>query len=378
MSTGPRALAAEGLVKTFGRGAARVVAADGASFEVRQGELFTLLGPSGCGKTTTLRLVAGLERPDAGRVVFEGTDWTPLPPYRRSVGMVFQSYALFPHMSVFENVAYGLRVRAMPRAEVARRVGEVIELVGLAGTHARRPAQLSGGQQQRVALARALVYHPKLLLLDEPLSNLDAKLRVYMRGEIKRIQRQAGICALYVTHDQEEALSISDRIAVMHAGRVAQVGAPAEIYERPSSVFVADFVGKANFIECTVLGRDGDTYRVHTSAGEQLQGRAAAESLPLADGAPALLFLRPERMTLAAAGRGDGLRATITDIEYLGSLVRYTLSGAAGPKMLVDAPPVDGVRRAGDDVVVSFSPDHAQVYPRPAGADTARAASSAT
>jgi iron(III) transport system ATP-binding protein len=287
--------------------------------------------------------------------------------------MVFQSYALFPHMSVFENVAYGLRVRSVPREEITRRVEEVIELVGLTGTRARRPGQLSGGQQQRIALARALVYHPKLLLLDEPLSNLDAKLRVYMRGEIKRIQRQAEICALYVTHDQEEALSISDRIAVMQAGRIAQVGTPAEIYERPASVFVADFVGKANFLECAVLGREGDTYDVRASGGELLRARAAAGSRPLPEGAPALLFLRPERVALSDTSRaGGGLRAKVTDIEYLGSLVRYTLTGGGGWKILVDAPPLDGARRVGEEVAISFALEHAQVFARPA-TDAARA-----
>ncbi len=357
-------LSVEGLRKVFGEGPSQIVAADGVAFDVRDGELFTLLGPSGCGKTTTLRLVAGLERPDAGRVVFEGTDWTPLPPFRRSIGMVFQSYALFPHLSVFENVAYGLRVRRMPHAEVRRRVDEALDLVGLTGTRARRPGELSGGQQQRVALARALVYRPRLLLLDEPLSNLDAKLRVYMRGEIKRIQRQASICALYVTHDQEEALSISDRIAVMHAGHVAQVGTPADVYEQPASTFVADFVGKANFLECTVVGRDGDLYVVR-AGGEQLRARAATGGPPPTVGERALLFIRPERAALSAASRGGpGLRARVTNIEYLGSLVRYTLTGLDGWTMLIDAAPHDGTRQAGDETLVTFSPDHAQVFPR--------------
>ncbi len=364
MTAASTKLTVEGLRKAFGEGPSQVAAADGVGFEVRDGELFTLLGPSGCGKTTTLRLVAGLERPDAGRVVFEGTDWTPLPPFRRSLGMVFQSYALFPHLSVFENVAYGLRVRRIPQAEIGRRVDDALDLVGLAGTRARRPGELSGGQQQRVALARALVYRPRLLLLDEPLSNLDAKLRVYMRGEIKRIQRQAGICALYVTHDQEEALSISDRIAVMHAGHVAQIGTPAQVYEQPASTFVADFVGKANFLECTVAGHDGDLYVVQ-AGGEHLRARAAAGSPPLAAGERALLFIRPERAALAPIAAGAaGLRARVTNIEYLGSLVRYTLAGLEGWTMLVDAAPHDGVRQTGDEALVTFSPDHAQVFPR--------------
>jgi iron(III) transport system ATP-binding protein len=359
------ALIVEGLSKGFGQGAARVTAVDGVTFDVRQGELFTLLGPSGCGKTTTLRLVAGLERPDGGRVVFDGMEWTPLPPYRRSIGMVFQSYALFPHMTVFENVAYGLRVRSTPRAELRRRVEESITLVGLTGTQARRPSQLSGGQQQRIALARALVYHPKLLLLDEPLSNLDAKLRVYMRGEIRRIQRQAGICALYVTHDQEEALSISDRMAVMQAGRVAQVGTPAEIYERPASIFVADFVGKANFLECTVTASHEGLVEIQMPAGERLRARAAAERASLVAGTPAVLFLRPERVALQdPTGGSHGLRARVTDLEYLGSLVRYSVTGSGGWIALVDAPPLNGIRQVGAEVVLTFSEEHAQVFPR--------------
>ncbi len=364
MSTRPVKLGVEGVRKVFGEGPAQVVAADDVGFEVSDGELFTLLGPSGCGKTTTLRLVAGLEHPDAGRIVFEGADWTPLPPFRRSIGMVFQSYALFPHMSVFENVAYGLRVRRLARVEVARRVEEALELVGLAGTRARRPAQLSGGQQQRVALARALVYHPKLLLLDEPLSNLDAKLRVYMRGEVKRIQRQAGTCAVYVTHDQEEALSISDRIAVMAAGRIEQVGTPSEIYERPTSTFVADFVGKANFLECTVLGHDGDECVIRCGSA-RLRARTAAGSSRIPEGADGLLFFRPERAAIADARTGaDGLPARIRDAEYLGSLVRYTLTGEGDKTVLADVPPTGGIRRAGEEVLVTLTPEQAQVFPK--------------
>lgn len=357
-------LGVEGVRKVFGDGPSQVVAADDVGFDVRDGELFTLLGPSGCGKTTTLRLVAGLERPDAGRIVFEGADWTPLPPFRRSIGMVFQSYALFPHMSVFENVAYGLRVRKTSREEIGRLVDEAIEMVGLAGTRARRPGQLSGGQQQRVALARALVYHPKLLLLDEPLSNLDAKLRVYMRGEVKRIQRQAGICAVYVTHDQEEALSISDRIAVMQAGRIAQVGTPAEIYEQPTSTFVADFVGKANFLECTVLEHDGEACVIRCG-GARLRARAATGSPPMPAGTAGLLFFRPERAVISPVREGaTGLPARVGDIEYLGSLVRYTLTGEGGWTVLVDAPPIGGIRQVGEEVLITLATDYAQVFPK--------------
>jgi len=217
--------------------------------EIRDGEFMTLLGPSGCGKTTTLRIVAGLEKPDSGEILFQGERVNDIPPYERGIGIVFQDYALFPHMTVFKNVAFGLEMRRLPREEIGRKVKHALELVGLAGLENRYPEQLSGGQQQRVALARALVVEPDVLLLDEPLSNLDAKIRERLRSEIRRIQRELGITTIYVTHDQEEAMAVSDRIAVMNVGRVEQVGKPLELYYRPKTEFVARFLGTSNILE---------------------------------------------------------------------------------------------------------------------------------
>ena len=242
-----------GVRKSYGD----VVAVDGVDLEIASGEFFTLLGPSGSGKTTTLRLIAGFERPDAGRIELAGRDVTGRPPYLRDVNTVFQDYALFPHMTVGENVAYGLRVKGVPRAERRKRVDEVLNVVRLPGLGDRKPAQLSGGQRQRVALARALVNHPQVLLLDEPLGALDLKLRQEMQTELKRIQEEVGITFLYVTHDQDEALTMSDRLAVFNLGRIEQLGSPAEVYERPANAFVAGFVGVSNVIE-----RDGSRFAV--------------------------------------------------------------------------------------------------------------------
>lgn len=238
--------------------------------EARDGEFLTLLGPSGCGKTTTLRIIAGFEKPERGGILFDGKRVNDLPPYERGIGIVFQDYALFPHMTVFKNIAFGLEMKRLPKAEIERRVRWALELVGLEGLENRYPEQLSGGQQQRVALARALVVEPDVLLLDEPLSNLDAKIRERLRGEIKRIQRELGITTVYVTHDQEEAMAVSDRIAVMNVGRVEQVGKPLELYYRPRTEFVARFLGLSNILElkaengkaclgglCFDVGRDG-------------------------------------------------------------------------------------------------------------------------
>ncbi|MEM2414106.1 MAG: ABC transporter ATP-binding protein, partial [Sulfolobales archaeon] len=253
--------------KRFGK----VLAVDKVSVEIEKGEFFTFLGPSGCGKTTTLRIIAGLEIPDEGRVIMDGADITYLPPHKRDTAMVFQNYALWPHMTVFENVAYGLKVRKYPKEEIRRKVKEVLELVRLEGLEDRYPTQLSGGQQQRVALARALVVEPKALLLDEPLSNLDAKLRIEMREELKRIQKSLNITAVYVTHDQEEAMVLSDRIAVMNRGRVVQIGSPEELYGRPKTLFVATFIGKYNILEGVVREVEGDTVSIESS-GIRIRG----------------------------------------------------------------------------------------------------------
>jgi spermidine/putrescine ABC transporter ATP-binding subunit len=292
------------------------------SLQVRRGEFFTLLGPSGCGKTTTLRMIAGLVEPDAGEILFDGHPVTRTPPWRRNIGMVFQNYALWPHMTVFENVAFGLVERGTPRREVARQVEDALALVGLSGVGGRLPSQLSGGQQQRVALARAVVVRPALLLLDEPLSNLDARLRVQMRAELVRLQRQLGITTIYVTHDQEEALMLSTRIAVMARGRLVQLGTPQEVYERPADPFVADFLGGANFLPGVVRETVGATLAVDLPGLGRLHA-AAARNPGVAAGARVVVSLRPEALTLAhpvAAGADDALVGTLRLRTYLGWL----------------------------------------------------------
>ncbi|MGC8782527.1 MAG: ABC transporter ATP-binding protein, partial [Anaerolineae bacterium] len=280
------------IVKKFvGRGgSAEVTAVDGVSLSIERGEMVTLLGPSGCGKTTTLRLIAGFEFPTAGQIVLDGRPINDLPPHKRDMSMVFQSYAIFPHLNVFENIAYGLNVQHRPQSEIKRRVAQVLELVELTGLENRAPNQLSGGQQQRVALARALVMEPKVLLMDEPLSNLDAKLREQMRTEIRRIQRRLGITSVYVTHDQTEAMTLSDRIVVMNQGRIEQIGRPTEVYRRPRTRFVADFIGRANFIEATVRGQENGTL-ITDALGAVL--RAPAPEGVLRPGDRVTLVVRP-------------------------------------------------------------------------------------
>ena len=290
-----------GLVKRYGA----LAAVAGIDLDVGRGEFFTLLGPSGSGKTTTLRLIAGFELPDTGRVELAGVDVTTRPPYGRDVNTVFQDYALFPHMTVLENVAYGLRVRKVPKPERRRRADQALEMVRLAGLGARKPAQLSGGQRQRVALARAIVNRPQVLLLDEPLGALDLKLRQEMQSELKRIQREVGITFVYVTHDQEEALTMSDRLAVFNDGRIEQVGAPADVYEHPANEFVAGFVGVSNMLE-----RDGRRFTV-----------------------------RPEKVRLLADGEdGAGLhveRGTVREVAYVGMVTRYAVALERGGELQV-------------------------------------------
>jgi putative spermidine/putrescine transport system ATP-binding protein len=284
---------------------------------VEQGEFITLLGPSGCGKTTVLRMVAGFETPSEGSIRIDGRDVVNLRPSQRNIGMVFQAYALFPNMTVAENVAFGMRVAGSPRAEIDARVAEMLGIIRLPDLGARYPFQLSGGQQQRVALARALAVRPKVLLLDEPLSALDAKIRVSLRQEIRAIQRKLGITTIFVTHDQEEALSMSDRIVVMNAGVAEQVGAPFDIYNRPSTRFVAGFVGTLNMLEAEVL--DAAAGRV-AIAGQEL---ALRRPLPTAAGARVGLALRPESVTLGARpGQDATLRGAVAEVNFLGSVVR--------------------------------------------------------
>jgi len=363
------------LCKTFGAGAEGVAAVRNVSFEVAAGELFTLLGPSGCGKTTTLRLIAGLETATAGRIVFDGQDFTSLPPFRRNLGMVFQSYALYPHMSIFENAAYGLRARRTPEDTVRQKVREVLELVGLAGYEGRRPGQLSGGQQQRIALARALVYGPRLLLLDEPLSNLDAKLRVYMREEIRKIQQRAGITTVYVTHDQEEALSISDRLAVMYRGEIIQIGAPSDVYAAPASVGVADFLGRANFLEATVVAPEAGRVQVRLASGLRLEVERGDPAWTPASGEAATLFIRPERVSLGTDGGGDDVRleATVVRRTFLGGIVRYALDAGGGRPVLADLQRLFPGAEVGASIPVRFRLADVRAYPasqRPWGEET--------
>jgi putative spermidine/putrescine transport system ATP-binding protein len=302
----------DSVVKLFDGG---VRAVDGVSAEIRAGEFFALLGPSGCGKTTTLRLIAGFELADAGRILVGGEDITSLPPHKRGMSMVFQNYALFPHRTVFENVAFGLKMRQVGREETARRVKDALRLVALDGLEERRPSQLSGGQQQRVALARAIVVEPAVLLCDEPLGALDKKLRQTMQFELKQLQRQLGVTLVFVTHDQEEALAMSDRVAVMRGGKIEQLGAPAELYDRPATRFVADFLGDANVIEGTV-GGDG-----------LLATDGLAIRVPQIAVGPAAIALRPERVRLdQVEGLANRLDGTVENVNFLGGSILYRVA----------------------------------------------------
>jgi ABC-type Fe3+/spermidine/putrescine transport system ATPase subunit len=302
----------------------QVLANDRLDLVVHRGELLTLLGPSGCGKTTALRTLTGHVRPDEGRVLIDGRDVTDLPTHRRDLGMVFQNFALFPHMTVRDNVGFPLMIRGVSAAERGSRVAEALRLVRLEGHADKQPRQLSGGQQQRVGLARALVYRPKVLLLDEPLSNLDAKLREEMRFEIRDVVTRLGVTAVYVTHDQEEALALSDRIAIMHRGRIEQLGAPEDIYARPASRFVAEFVGLSSFLEGAVEAVGQDGMRVAVGGGQ-----VTVPALPgAAPGHRALLFVRPNEVELLpgdAPEAAGALRATVEAATYLGDRMDYRL-----------------------------------------------------
>ncbi len=343
------------LTKRFGATAAVY----GLSLSVGRGEFCTLLGPSGCGKTTTLRIVAGLVEPDDGRVLFDGKDVTRLPPWDRNLGMVFQNYALWPHMTVFDNVAFGLVERRVPKAEVRRRVAEALDKVGLTGMEGRFPSQLSGGQQQRVALARALVVRPGLLLLDEPFSNLDAKLRVQMRAELARLQRDLGITTLYVTHDQEEALVLSDRIAVLDSGRLVQAGTPRELYENPRDVFVADFLGGANLLPGMVVRRGAA--EVEVQAGEaRVAAPVEGEAAP---GQPVWLSVRPEHLELSVGDAGD-LRGTVLATDYLGWTLQAEVALADGTRLQVRGLDPSTPLRPGQTVGLRVRSGRARVFPR--------------
>jgi len=307
------------------------------SFEVREGEFFSLLGPSGCGKTTTLRCIAGFETLDSGAIRLRGERLDTKPPNRRDVGLVFQNYALFPHLTVFENVAFGLRLRRVAKPEIAERVAAILRLVDLPEMAARYPAQLSGGQQQRVAIARSLVLEPQILMFDEPLSNLDFKLRIQMRDELRRLQRRLGKTAIYVTHDQTEALALSDRIAVLSHGHIEQIGAPGEIYERPATRFVAEFIGSSNLLPARIVGHDNGSAVVETASGLRLRC-AGAVGADGEGGAEVSVLLRPERVAVQPPGSGDGvghnrIAARITEVTYLGEDLHLGLEIAGGQSL---------------------------------------------
>ncbi|MDZ4198565.1 MAG: ABC transporter ATP-binding protein [Kiritimatiellia bacterium] len=325
----------ENVVKTFGT----VRAVDGIHLSIEPGELFFLLGPSGCGKTTLLRCLAGFVEPDSGRIRIDDRDITRDPPYRRDTGMVFQSYALWPHLTLRENVAFGLRIRRVPEPERTRRVDEALDLVLMRDRADARPNQISGGQQQRVALARALVVRPRCLLLDEPLSNLDAKLRLEMRSEIRRICKEAGLTALYVTHDQKEALSMADRLAVLRDGRMEQCGSPRDVYARPANRFVAGFIGETNFIEGQVTAYEGDRLHVSSSTGPWVA--VAGATRPVL-GDRVVLSVRPESVRLEdrPAGSVNRFEGSVHDTLYLGEMAQHlvdivTVSGTAGASLKV-------------------------------------------
>jgi spermidine/putrescine transport system ATP-binding protein len=304
-----------GLCKVFGTGSASVRALDGVSLTISRGEFFTLLGPSGCGKTTLLRLIAGFEQPTAGSLRIGGAEMAGLGPNRRPVNTVFQNYALFPHMTVAENIGFGLRMLGRPRAEVQATTAAMLRLVRMEAMADRRPSQISGGQQQRVALARALAPRPRVLLLDEPLSALDLKLRKEMQGELKRLQAETGITFVFVTHDQEEALTMSDRIAVMSGGRVLQTGTPEAIYHRPADRFVADFIGETNFLAATAGPEEGGLVTLTLPGGGRVRARPAAGGAP-APGTRVTAVIRPEQAALAAEG---ALRGTVTGTVFFGT-----------------------------------------------------------
>jgi spermidine/putrescine ABC transporter ATP-binding subunit len=345
------------ITKRFGP----VVAAEAVSFSVRAGEFFSLLGPSGCGKTTTLRVIGGFETVDEGDILIGGRSMGRLPPNRRETNMVFQRLALFPHYSVFDNVAFGLRMRRLPGAEVGRRVAEALERVELGSLGARRIGELSGGQQQRVALARALVNEPRVLLLDEPLSALDLKLRIQLQEELKRLQRGLGTTFIYVTHDQGEALAMSDRIGVMSGGRLEQVGTPLEIYERPSTRFVAGFIGDANLVEAVVEAVDGDGLVARVG---DAQVRARRQGWERA-GARLTICVRPERVRVARPdGPADTLVGRVEDRAFSGSLVKYRLA-LPGLRLHAAVPYVHGTAlfEVGDAVAVAWDGDQAVTVP---------------
>jgi spermidine/putrescine transport system ATP-binding protein len=364
------------VVKRFGD----VFAVDHIDLEVRDGEFFSLLGPSGCGKTTTLRMIGGFEEPTSGLIELQGVDVTWLPPYRRNVNTVFQNYALFPHLTIFENVAFGLRRKGVRDSEVRSRVTEMLELVELPGYERRRPTQISGGQAQRVALARALINRPAVLLLDEPLGALDLKLRKQMQLELKRIQQEVGITFVYVTHDQEEAMTMSDRIAVMNRGRYEQLGDPESLYERPATRFVAGFLGVSNLLPGRVDGSADDYAVCRLADGSTIRIPRAQAS----GGSEVEIGVRPEKIRMhgpdAAPPAGSNeLSGVVRDASYLGVSTQYVVETRHGDRVTVYEQNVErtvhgSLHRPGEEVRISWSPDHTFAVPAEQSAGTAQVA----
>ena len=330
-------------------------AVNGISLNIEQGEFFTLLGPSGCGKTTLLRMIAGFNTVDGGEICFDEQVINTLPAHKRDIGMVFQNYAIFPHLNVADNVAYGLKARKVPKEQIIPRVDEALKMVQIDQLKARQPNELSGGQQQRVALARAFVIEPGVLLMDEPLSNLDAKLRVQMRTTIKKLQRRLGITTVYVTHDQEEALAISDRIAVMNQGNIMQIGRPEEIYRKPANPFVANFIGVSNFIDCTVDGQDPASATVHLHDGHSFQ-------MPLRKpySGEVILSARPEQLFFSE----QGLPGKVNMSTFLGDFIQYEVELSTGQVLELNeyTKDVDGAKNDGEEVHLSFNPKQVSLY----------------
>jgi spermidine/putrescine ABC transporter ATP-binding subunit len=351
-----------GVSKEFRTARDVVAAVRAVDLQIAEGEFFSLLGPSGCGKTTTMRMIAGFEEPTAGTIRLHGRDVTGVPPNKRDVNMVFQSYALFPHMNVFENVAFGLRRRNVAKATITKQVDEMLGIVNLAGRGHRRPRELSGGQQQRVALARALVNHPSALLLDEPLGALDLKLRQAMQVELKRIQREVGITFVYVTHDQNEALTMSDRIAVMNDGLIEQLASPREIYEHPATRFVAGFIGTSNLLTGTASEITGKQAVMAVSQDERIV--VPVRDLRVSEGDQLELTVRPEKIEISTARPADRsctLRGTVTELVYLGTSTNFAVSTTTGADIVVfqqNSASAGDVAGRGDSVWLSWQPEH--------------------
>ena len=357
----------EGLTKNYAAPDGKSAGVIDFSLSIASGEFVTLLGPSGCGKTTTLRLMAGLLTPDRGRISVAGrvlsSPENVVPPERRDMGMVFQNYAVWPHKTVFENVAFGLKIRRVPAARAREQVARVLGLVNLGGLENRYPSELSGGQQQRVALARSLVVEPKILLLDEPLSNLDAKLRERMRAEIKQLQRRTGITFIYVTHDQSEALALSDRIAVMHEGRLQQYGPPREVYRSPANRVVADFMGTVNLVPAQIRANADGSFVADIGPLELALGRYSGIAL----GDHVELAIRPESIRLAKNGGAAGIRARIEEMSYLGNFTEYVVTVGALRLRVQSGPEAPFV--AGDEALLSVDADQYNVFARDKNAE---------